>query len=70
MYSHPTLIPNHSEGAYYGHANRKRGEQDANQCVWKSSYETSSTSYVAPLAILPASSDGIIEFQSSESHSS
>lgn len=56
-----------SEGEYYGHANRKRGESDATQCIWRSAYEPSSTSYVAPLAILPASSDGIIEFQSSKS---
>jgi hypothetical protein len=51
-------------GAYYGHPNRLRGQTDPRQCVWHSGTEASTSEYTAPMAILPASSDGIIEFQS------
>ena len=50
-------------GGYYGHANRKRGEKDAKQCVWQSPNSMTSSSYKAPMLILPASTNGIIEFQ-------
>ena len=50
---------------YYGHSNRKRGETDPRQCVWRSAFEPSDENYTAPLAIIPASSNGIVEFQSS-----
>ena len=52
------------QDGYYGYANRKRGETDARQCVWRSAYEASDFDYTAPLAIMPASSNGIIEFES------
>jgi glucose/arabinose dehydrogenase len=52
------------QGGYYGHSNRKRGEDDPRQCVWRSYKEPSDGKYTAPLLILPSSSNGIIEFQS------
>jgi hypothetical protein len=51
-------------GAYYGHANRKRGATDPRQCIWHSSNEAGNSEYTAPMATLPSSSDGILEFQS------
>jgi hypothetical protein len=51
-------------GAYYGHANRKRGATDPRQCIWHSSNEAGNSEYTAPMASLPSSSDGILEFQS------
>jgi len=56
------------EGGYYGWSNRKRGETDPRQCVWRSGFESSDDDYTAPLAILPASSNGIVEFQSNAFH--
>lgn len=53
-----------SDNNYYGHPNRKRGATDPRQCLWHSAAEASDTDYTAPLAILPASVDGIIEFES------
>jgi len=53
------------QGGYYGHANRKRGENDPRQCVWRSAHEASDADYTAPLTLLPASSNGIVEFQGS-----
>lgn len=50
------------KGAYYGHANRKRGETDPRQCKWRSAYEASDKDYTAPIAILQSSSNGITEF--------
>ena len=52
------------QGGYYGFPNRKRGDIDARQCVWRSAHEASDADYTAPLAILPASSNGIVEFES------
>ena len=51
------------EGNYYGHANRKRGQTDPRQCKWRSANETSDDEYTAPIATLPASSDGLCEFE-------
>jgi hypothetical protein len=51
------------KGNYYGHANRKRGEKDPRQCKWRSALEKSDADYTAPLLMLPASSNGIEEFQ-------
>lgn len=48
---------------YYGHSNRKRGEQDPRQCLWHSSAEQSDEEYTAPLTMLPSSTNGIIEWQ-------
>ena len=53
------------QGGFYGHANRKRGENDPRQCVWRSAHEASDADYTAPLTLLPASSNGIVEFQGS-----
>lgn len=52
------------KGNYYGHANRKRGEKDPRQCLWRSNAQQSDGEYTAPLTILPSSTNGIIEFQS------
>jgi len=51
------------EGKYYGHANRKRGESDPRQCVWRSVFEESE-GYTKPIKKLYSSSNGICEFQS------
>lgn len=51
------------KGLYYGHPNRKRGETDPRQCVWHSTYEESDDEYTAPIAAVPSSAVGIIEFQ-------
>jgi len=51
-------------GEYYGHPNRQRGGKDPRQCSWRAASEASEDSYTQPLAVIPSSSDGIIEFQS------
>jgi len=51
------------EGKYYGHANRKRGETDPRQCVWRRAFEESE-GYTMPMKKLHSSSNGICEFQS------
>jgi IPT/TIG domain/Glucose / Sorbosone dehydrogenase len=51
-------------GGFYGHANRKRGETDPRQCIWRSSYTPSTSDYTAPLMSVDSSMDGIIEFES------
>jgi glucose/arabinose dehydrogenase/uncharacterized protein involved in tolerance to divalent cations len=51
------------KGAYYGHANRKRGETDPRQCKWRSAKEASDKEYTAPISMLDSSSNGITEFQ-------
>ena len=51
------------EGHYYGHANRRRGRDDYRQCIWRTQNETSDESYTAPIGMLPASSDGLCEFE-------
>jgi glucose/arabinose dehydrogenase len=48
-----------TEGNFYGHANRNRGE-----CVWRSASEPSDQGYTSPVSMLPSSTDGIIEFDS------
>ncbi|MDP9237297.1 MAG: PQQ-dependent sugar dehydrogenase [Chloroflexota bacterium] len=54
-------------GKYYGHANRNRGAAgDARQCVFHYGVEPSTADYTAPIeANLPASSDGMVEYKSS-----
>lgn len=52
------------KGGYYGQANRKRGEIDSRQCIWRSVTEPSDDEYTAPIARLPSSSNGIVEFAS------
>ena len=52
------------EGGYYGHPNRKRGETDPRQCVWRSATGASDANFTAPLKALQSSSNGITEFQS------
>ena len=51
------------KGKFYGHANRKRGEKDPRQCKWRSTTEESDDDYTAPMHMLPASCNGIDEFQ-------
>lgn len=48
---------------YYGHPNRKRGEKDPRQCRYRATSETSDTDYTGPIATLPASSNGLCEFE-------
>lgn len=54
------------EDRYYGHPNRNRGINipDALQCDYKSGSEPSSGNYVAPIGLLPASSNGLAEYKS------
>lgn len=53
-------------GKYYGHPNRNRGinTPDALQCDYKAGTEPSSGNYVAPIGLLPPSSDGLAEYTS------
>lgn len=50
-------------GHYYGMPNLKRGQIDQRQCRWRSVNEPSDDDYTAPLAVVPSSIDGIVEFQ-------
>jgi glucose/arabinose dehydrogenase len=52
------------KGGYYGHPNMKRGSTDSRQCVWRSPREQSSNGFTAPIAIVPSSTNGMVEFQS------
>lgn len=52
------------EGRYYGHPNRKRGENDPRQCVFRDIKEPSDDKYTAPIKQLPSSTNGICEWQS------
>jgi len=52
------------KGNYYGHPNRKRGEKDPRQCVWRSQHEPSGSGFTAPLLKTQSSTVGIVEFQS------
>lgn len=49
-------------GDYYGHANRNRGRFDSRQCEFHLSSEPTTVDYTAPIATLPSSSDGILEY--------
>lgn len=53
-------------GKYYGHPNRARGTQlpDPDQCDYRAGAEPGSGNYVAPIGLLPASSDGLAEYTS------
>lgn len=51
------------EGTYHGHANRKRGETDPRQCVWRNIGETAE-GYTKPIRMVESSTNGICEFQS------
>ncbi len=51
-------------GDYYGHANRNRGRTDVRQCTFRLSSEPSDVDYTAPIAVLPSSSNGIVEYTS------
>ena len=50
------------EGNYYGHPNRNRGRLDPRQCTYHSPEEGSGPDWSGPLAILPASSNGLVEY--------
>jgi hypothetical protein len=52
-------------GNYYGHPNRKRGETDPRQCIYRGSSIPSSPSNTAPIMKLRSSTDGIIEYDAS-----
>jgi glucose/arabinose dehydrogenase len=52
-------------GGYYGHPNRSRGDTDPRQCVFHLSTEPSTADYTAPIATIPSSSNGFVEYTSS-----
>ena len=51
-------------GNYYGHPNRNRGRFDPAECVYHSGTEGSGPDWTGPIADLPASSNGLIEYTS------
>ena len=53
------------QGNYYGAPNAKRAavHNDTRQCVWRDTTGPSTSSFTAPLIIMPSSTDGIIEYQ-------
>lgn len=53
------------QGKYYGQPNAKRAasDNDTRQCVWRDPTGPSTSSFTAPLIIMPSSTDGIIEYQ-------
>lgn len=53
-----------SEGDYFGHPNRTRGEDDPIQNVYFGPNDPSSGRYVAPLTTLPSSTNGIDQYRS------
>lgn len=52
------------KGGFYGHANRKQGQTDPRQCIWRSGTEPSTSDYTAPLLLVKSSMNGIVEFES------
>ena len=50
------------EGKYYGHPNRNRGRFDPPQCIYHSGPEGSGPDWTGPIALLPTSSNGIVEY--------
>jgi hypothetical protein len=50
---------------YYGHPNRKRGQTDPKQCIYRGGSVPSSSINTAPIMKLRSSSDGIIEYDAS-----
>jgi glucose/arabinose dehydrogenase len=51
------------EGAYYGSPNRNRGlAGDPRQCVYYSGSDPADADHTAPIALLPASSNGLAEY--------
>ena len=53
-----------TEGGYYGHPNRTRGDTDPIQNVYFSPYQPTSGGHIAPLAVVPSSTNGIDEYRS------
>ena len=53
------------KGKYYGMPNAKRAaaDNDTRQCVWQNPTGPGTSSFTAPLIIMPSSTDGIIEYQ-------
>jgi IPT/TIG domain/Glucose / Sorbosone dehydrogenase len=53
------------KGRYYGHPNRLRAMlyNDTRQCRWRSRSEASDANYTAPIALVEASTNGIVEWQ-------
>jgi glucose/arabinose dehydrogenase len=52
------------EGGYYGHPNRNRARFDPRQCVFHSPEERGGPDRTGPLALLPISADGLVEYTS------
>jgi glucose/arabinose dehydrogenase len=53
------------KGHYYGHPNRLRAMlyNDTRQCKWQSRSEPSDAEYTAPTALVDASTNGIVKWQ-------
>ena len=51
-------------GIYYGHPNRNRGRFDPAECVYHNGTEGSGADWTGPIAELPTSSNGLIEYTS------
>ena len=51
-------------GNYYGHPNRNRGRFDPRQCVYHNGTEGSGPDWTGPIELLPASSNGLVEYTS------
>lgn len=47
---------------FYGHPNWNRGRDDARQCAYIDADAPSDDEYTAPLAIIPSSTNGIVEY--------
>ncbi len=50
------------KGKYYGHPNRFRGQANSEECIFHLSSEPSTSTYTAPLATVPSSTDGLMEY--------
>ncbi len=56
------------EGGYYGHPNRNRARSDPRQCVFHGPPDGSGADWTGPLALLPISADGLVEYTSDAFH--
>jgi len=50
------------QGSYYGHPNRNRGRFDPRQCFYHNGSEGSGPDWTGPIALLPPSSNGLVEY--------
>jgi glucose/arabinose dehydrogenase len=50
------------QGDYYGHPNRNRGRFDPRQCFYHAGEDGSGANWTGPIALLPPSSNGLVEY--------